>query len=217
MCCDHCLRGDSEDRDIRLKYITKLFEKVNSIRTLTLTGGEPTLVPHIVQYVADEIERLHVEVEQIDIFINGSHIPLAFAVAATKLFYLSHPQEEEYTSSVIVSQDRWHDGLDWEQKERIMALGYRLQEDRKRDWQDLKSEGRAAGTSRYTVTPQQYEIEDNGVVVEGDVYLNVKGQITSNCDLSYESQEDNVVCHVNKLSIAELQRYNRRLERRRNE
>lgn len=215
LCCAHCLRGDSEDRVIRKKYITRFFETVNEIGTLTITGGEPTLVPEIVQFIADEIERLHVSVEQVFIRTNGQDIPLEFALAVTKLQWLSHPQEESFRSIVEVSQDKFHDSLNWSQKERILALGYAYQKDHKFSHRDMLNEGYNFGLSTRNVKPESYLIEDDDRVVEGYVYLNAKGYIISNCDFSYQSQEEpiNTVCHVNKLSIAALRRYNKRIER----
>ena len=39
------MRGEAENIDLDLKYVEKLFQHVKDINTLTLSGGEPSLVP----------------------------------------------------------------------------------------------------------------------------------------------------------------------------
>ena len=41
--CAHCLRGDSQNKDIDLKYIDILLDQVNYIGHFCPTGGEPSL------------------------------------------------------------------------------------------------------------------------------------------------------------------------------
>ena len=49
--CEHCLRGNAQKRDMSRDYIKDLFKKVGYISNLTFTGGEPSLVPHIIQMI----------------------------------------------------------------------------------------------------------------------------------------------------------------------
>lgn len=47
--CEHCLRGPAQRKDISRETLLAFFQAVDSIDTLTLTGGEPSLVPHLIQ------------------------------------------------------------------------------------------------------------------------------------------------------------------------
>ena len=46
MACEHCLRGDVENVNIKSLYIRRLFSQIDNIDTLTITGGEPSLKPY---------------------------------------------------------------------------------------------------------------------------------------------------------------------------
>lgn len=71
MCCDHCLRGDAQNSDLDLAHVKKLFSHIDSIDTLTLTGGEPSLVPEIIQGIADAARENNVNIERFYMATNG--------------------------------------------------------------------------------------------------------------------------------------------------
>jgi MoaA/NifB/PqqE/SkfB family radical SAM enzyme len=53
MQCPHCLRGTAQRIDMNLEYVKKLFSQVKFLGSLTLTGGEPSLVPNIIDEIID--------------------------------------------------------------------------------------------------------------------------------------------------------------------
>ena len=47
MCCIHCMRGDAENVNLDPNILNSFLKQVKDITTLTITGGEPSLVPEI--------------------------------------------------------------------------------------------------------------------------------------------------------------------------
>ena len=55
--CDHCLRGDAQNKDISTEYIDALLDQVTSIGSVTFTGGEPFLATYIIDYFLNKLKE----------------------------------------------------------------------------------------------------------------------------------------------------------------
>lgn len=78
MKCPHCLRGDAEDLDMSRQVIENTFSAMREISTLTFTGGEPSLVPELMQYALSMAKKYHVRVTEAYLATNGLAISEKF-------------------------------------------------------------------------------------------------------------------------------------------
>ncbi len=51
MQCAHCMRGEQEDSSLSSNTIEKIFSQTSKIKHLTLTGGEPSLEPDVIDWI----------------------------------------------------------------------------------------------------------------------------------------------------------------------
>lgn len=207
MSCAHCLRGESQDMDIKKEYIDALFTKVSDIRTFTLSGGELTCAKReTIEHIIKSLKAHNVHIENAYIVINGKKIPLWFAQCITELFYYCQPDDDEFLPQVVVSRSQWHEPLTYQQEMGFKKLGYvyryetkyLIQQGRSRQGRDL--------------LPEDFVYDsDNCSIYEGTLYLNAKGFLIAGCDYSYEWQDNNLhgiqICHVNDLSFDVIKAY----------
>ena len=64
LCCEHCLRGEAQNMDMTKETVDKVLDRVESISSLTLSGGEPTLNIPIIRYIFSEIRRMEIPMQQ---------------------------------------------------------------------------------------------------------------------------------------------------------
>lgn len=198
--CAHCLRGDTQLVDLDPKVSERLFSGLNYVSSITFTGGEPALVPHIIGQVLDAAEKYGVSIENFYIATNGSQASDDFLAVLLRLWMYcdDNGEGENMMSAIEISQSDYHEsGQDQEAVNRLMAFRFAHM----RTWlkpEQLIAEGRGKEESCYDarkIKPNIWEI-DSGWDNEGDigricdtVYINVFGDVISDCDFSYESQE----------------------------
>ena len=71
MACAHCLRGDAQQKDINHKEIDALLDQTLMIGKLILTGGEPSLVPETMEYIAESLINKGIPLLKLEIYTNG--------------------------------------------------------------------------------------------------------------------------------------------------
>lgn len=71
--CGHCLRGDSNKLDITPEHIHSFFDGIKGgiITYLTISGGEPSLKPHLIREITSALVKNEITVDQILIVTNG--------------------------------------------------------------------------------------------------------------------------------------------------
>lgn len=74
--CNHCCKGKMQTIDMTKEIIDELFDsdqfRITEMTHLVITGGEPTLVPDIVEYLIDKIIKNEVIISKyVNIFTNG--------------------------------------------------------------------------------------------------------------------------------------------------
>ena len=72
LACAHCARGEAQDAVIKREYIDRVLDQIDHLYHLTLTGGDPSLHPDLIEYVVDGIIRRGVRVRFFDMTINGT-------------------------------------------------------------------------------------------------------------------------------------------------
>lgn len=232
MKCPHCLRGEPQNLNLNMKYVTSLFSRTKYISSLTLTGGEPSLVPQIIDKIIDCAHVYGVEISNFYIATNGKNIKPRFVRAVERLHNYCSDND---ISGVDISNDMYHEKIKWTNGfEMLMNLDYV-----NKKWQksgtftpdglkdgvyhyapeQVIDEGRAnySGVAACReIKPDTIEFEyeedtDITRITEGTLYLNCKGWIIAGCDFAFDHQDDTAfegrICQVDDFSIEKLREY----------
>lgn len=70
--CMHCLRGDSENKDMSNDILNNIFSDISSIRRLDLMGGEPLLAPNVIENLIKIINERKIKIDVISFTTNGT-------------------------------------------------------------------------------------------------------------------------------------------------
>ena len=202
MCCDHCLRGDAQNMNMKNEFITTLLTQVESIETVTFTGGEPSLNVESIEFFLSEAKRLRVIIGSFYIATNGKAINEDFVMACIKLYAYS---EDKEMCRVDVSNDMYHMAEGNYNTELLDGLSFfnRKFQEENYDY-DLGrrtlNEGRAAEFICNGVENTVEEITTKDEFREADIYLNCEGDIINGCDWSYNNQPNYKLCKLGKIS-----------------
>jgi hypothetical protein len=202
MACEHCLRGNAQNKNIQFEYIDSLLSQCDSIGSVTFTGGEPSMNVPAIAYFLERAKALGITIDGFYIATNGMTITEEFILVCLRLFSYSQSKD---LCSVHVSNDVFHanegnyntellDGLSFFSR-KFSEEGYDYNR-----YQFLINEGRAKdnfGTHRKVHVS---EIENKEDLNNTEVVLNCNGQIINGCDWSYASQKKHMLCSVDKLS-----------------
>ena len=206
--CEHCLRGDCENVNIKKEYITTMLESIKTTTddglNITFTGGEPTLNLSAIQHTIKEIKRLNMNLISFYIATNGRQLDLEFMFICAQLYELA---DEKEICSVELSADMQHNFIDVDLKglELFKCLRFFDYRDKNRDYSqssDVILEGHASDNyTRGQFKPiPKIDFEDFEESLRWqEIYLNALGNIILGCDWSYYTQEnleDIQLCHV---------------------
>lgn len=202
MFCDHCLRGEMENLDQKKEYIDSLLSQVEYISTVTFTGGEPSLNVPIMDYFLQRCKELNVSVGGFYIATNGLKIGEDFVMFCLRMFSYC---EEKDMCQIHVSNDYYHQlegGYSTELLDGLSFFGRKFEKEGHNYYNDetLIKQGRGEGFSKgkyvsYSDVESKSDLEENT-----EVYLNCNGDIINGCDLSYDNQEQYVLCHVDNFT-----------------
>lgn len=211
MQCEHCLRGKAQNKDLPKAYIDALMSQMEYIGDITFTGGEPSMVPEIIEYALESAKRYEVSVGNFYIVTNGKKATEDFAVACLKWY--AYCEDNECTG-VELSQDDYHEtALDCGLLQGLSFFSLRRRTDydrvipmgKAKDW----AQGRLPEREYFTL----YEEEDCYNLEEGMIYLNCKGEIIGGCDWSYTLQNKHKICNVGELSLEAFEKFGASVER----
>lgn len=204
MQCYHCLRGAARRNNTSRVMINRIFDLFNGyILTLTVSGGEPSMNIDALEDICDNMIRSD-NVHSVYIVTNGRVYKEKFLDKVYNLF--NAVCYDDGTSRLAFSFDRYHDAcLDSNEIKKRNLNYYRTIEyfedrgvydvvrkhtDRtKSNDLNIIAMGRAANFGTKILKPKmiEYEIQDGKLSIEEpELYINHKGYIFSNCDLSYE-------------------------------
>ncbi len=223
MACEHCLRGDAESIDLDLDYVEAFLRagKISSINNITFSGGEPSLVPNIINGVFSLLEKANVEYYGFYVATNGKQVSTEFLCSMIRGFS-NAGDYEEYACSVELSNDDFHDEVSRDNLLRLRALSFFREKYNLKDpygnksagWDGVIYEGRGEqGGYREPKGPESYEMEKDHGVTEGTLYLNCHGQIVAGCAFSYDRQredEDVFICNADKFNFELLEEWQAR-------
>lgn len=201
--CNHCLRGDAMNINLKKEYIDSLLSQVDSIGSLCFSGGEPSLNVSIMEYFLEQCKKNNISIGYFYIATNGVDIPDSFVIFCLKLY--SYCDEKEQCQ-VHVSNDRYHMDIADFNIEMLQGLSF-FSKKFEKDFYNygngsgLISEGRASNERnghKPILIDDEMNIED--FVNDCEVYLNCKGEIINGCNWSYTSQKKHKLCDVGELT-----------------
>jgi len=232
MSCTHCLRGDAECLDMNMRYVNQLFSKIDSISNLTLTGGEPGLVPHIINKIIDSAHRHNVEVSSFYLVTNAKKTSRKFVNTLLRLYeefnseydanYNSYAEDagwdENSMCAVQYSNDAYHDDRDREGFNLLRALRFVTPRNKEnRAELALIDQGRASFYHVCTgrnLTIESFDIDQeagHSTIMDGTLYLSCNGWLISGCDWSFENMDNDDhlsrICRVKDFTIDRLEEW----------
>lgn len=191
MACEHCLRGNAENLDMKKEIVDEVLKHCDLIGSVLFTGREPSLNIPLIRYFFEEAEKQGKLPTYFYIVTNGKANQYELA---TELLKWYPKMEEKDLCGVALSVDVYHEGLDAE-AEYVRALSF-YRDDKEISFSEqypekyIIAEGRAAnwGESKRRLNDT---IEfDNGAVEM--LYVSANGNLIGDCDFSYE--------HIDQLS-----------------
>lgn len=199
MRCEHCMRGAAQRVDIQKKYITEFLHNVDSIYTLSITGGEPSLNVDGIRFLLKELKRLKIEVNNFYIVTNGSRSSMSQPFIDVCMDLYRHQEQKvsdgEYYPMLQMSDDEYHNQeLHHKVVGTLDVYKFFSVRNNRYNKDNLLKEGRSKYGKTKTICPLSIDDEQ----VEGDVYLNALGYITSDCDMSYKTQSRKKLCHYSE-------------------
>lgn len=208
MTCEHCLRGPRESLNMNVQYIDTLFSKLGYIDTITFTGGEPSLVPEIIDQIIDTANYHDIEIGNFYIATNAKNIPDAFLLSLVKLHTYCTNNE---MSQVVWSNDYFHENSD-EGIDKLSVFRFaspKYSQDAKFSEDYIIPEGNALEWGEGKKLGKEiFEIEEDRIS-EGTIYLNCEGNIIGGCDWSYETQRkpEHFICTVKDFSLEKVEAF----------
>lgn len=204
MQCCHCLRGDSQNKNIKLEYITKILENIkdNDIYyDITFSGGEPSLNTQAIRHYINECKRLNINHSYFYIATNGvNNNNSDFIMLLLELYTMS---DEKKLCQVQLSNDDYHDDLYFQDDSIINGLSF-FNKKYNNDYEsyDTINEGRGWGGRNATKHDMSYYDDFQEFINDIPIYLNCNGYLINGCDWSYKSQNrpDLKLCHVDNFN-----------------
>lgn len=113
--CAHCCKGKSENIDMSKEVIDNLFRNndymITEIRHFSMTGGEPSLVPEVIEYLINTIIEMNISITDHVIYIsNGLIYNQSIIDNINKLIKFLTSKEKSKTVQLIfeLSNDQYH-------------------------------------------------------------------------------------------------------------
>jgi MoaA/NifB/PqqE/SkfB family radical SAM enzyme len=217
--CDHCLRGDAQRMCMSTQVLWNTLQYVESAATLTITGGEPSLAPEVIEEINQQILWKKIHIGYFYIVTNGMphNRYRRFLDAVERLYQRC---DEPDCCVLTVSRDQFHgfdprkhlgkfymrdeDGKEWGE-----FPDYFHPDERKHRIERVLNEGRAAVTQVAT----EYETEvqkpwvmhsDGDYVLEPLVYVSANGNVASCCNMSFDRIDKEAKGNVLKDSLPHI-------------
>ena len=199
MCCDHCLRGNAQAKDMTKEMVDTILSNIDNIGTVTFTGGEPTLNLDIIRYFFEKAEEIGKLPSAFWIATNGK----AYQLELANLLLQYYPKMDEPDAcGVAVSADIFHEEPEFnflrELKFYDSSKEHSSEDIEKWVMKSGRAEEYGFGEEKlldHRSTELYFETYKDSIDFE-EIYVNVNGDIIPHCDYSFEEQEEMKICHI---------------------
>lgn len=196
MNCCHCLRGEPQNIDMDINHVAALFKHIDRVGVLTLSGGEPSLVPEVLIKIIDLAVKYETEIESFYIATNGKEVSEDFIRAIFEWWMFCFDAADIYDrgNGVEISSDIYHQYVDEDNVKKLMAFRFVEKRDVDSNYNDGKQlvwEGRAAENfvTSNVRDPGEVDIEENCDTINHTLYLDCLGNLHTCCDLSFDTMD----------------------------
>ena len=207
--CEHCLRGKAQNLNMSFNIIDRVLDQINSISSVTFTGGEVTLYTKAIQYFVEGLKKRRMTIGGFYVVTNGKIASISLVHALIDLYSLVDSGDEEYTCGLAVSSDQFHEDVPVPSIYKALKF-YRPDEKRG----DINMEGvidegmahyNGIGHRKEKVRPFEFGQWDNSSVsIEEDFYVSSNGNVISNCDLSYKRIDEEALGNILTQSLVDI-------------
>jgi len=207
MNCTHCLRGDSQRINITEDVINNVLIDIDSIYSVTFSGGEPFLNFKAIDYIFSGLKDRNIEYLNFYLVTNGK---------IHKKKYIDKLQYEydilktmDFTGGLTVSLDEYHDTIKQKNIDLFTNLKfYRTDKDFRKQDLLLINTGRANNNGIGVKNPKyineiSFEYEDDKLWID-ELYINALGDVLIDCNLSYDDQTDYSIGNVLQTPFEEI-------------
>lgn len=204
MQCKHCLRGQSEAFDMEKETVDRILDDVSSIGQLFFSGGEPSLNIPLIRYVFSEIIRRGIQIGSFGLITNGKENQMELASVILE-GYAMLPLDEPECCYIAMSKDQFHDP-NIPNLMKAFSFYSSDHEYKERAENTLIARGRAkeiAGAREKNYSEMEADVYDQ-FIEASEVYITARGDVVSDCDLSYDLQKDYSMGNVKTRSLKEM-------------
>lgn len=199
--CEHCLRGSAENKTISDLVLSQLAKE--DLYSLTLTGGEPTLVPDIFQ----KFRQYRIFPEKLWFCTNGKVFKKTFIEEYASFIY-----DFKVDGCFAVSTDPYHD-TDRSNYHKYCDLAESLGLERPSEhgpgYENTIEEGRCAYGKQLSEMKYEWDQE-----VNEDIYITVDGDVLYGCNWSYKRMKKLVLGNIKDESIKSIIKRNEKTYRK---
>jgi MoaA/NifB/PqqE/SkfB family radical SAM enzyme len=209
MRCRHCLRGEPERINIKNEIIDRVLDDIDSFYMVTFSGGEPFMNFPAIEYIFDQLTNRKIDYSSFYLVTNGKIFKQKY-IDKLQYEYDCLNRYRDFCGGICVSIDEFHDEIKEKNLNRFRDLEFYLSEkEHHKRRTDIINEGRANNNGIGTKTPKYetklyYEIDDNKLRLEGNLYINALGDVLLDCDVSYDNQEEYKIGNVLETSLKEI-------------
>jgi len=201
MQCRHCMRGEAQDVDVGYDVLQSLFRQTGYIGHLTLTGGEPSLVPGTILDIISVAREHSCVIDSFFCATNAKVYSEDFVTAMDKLYVYCQDKED---CVLTVTTDQFHGQQSFDAIQKYQQLCYYRPVGERSRIKDsaVINRGRAkeTGVGQFDI-PVQKQIYDASVsawhIEIGErIYVSALGEIITDSDLSYDTQEKHSIGNI---------------------
>lgn len=219
--CAHCCKGQSENVDMTKGLIDNLFRhkdyRITEIRSFSMTGGEPSLVPEIIEYLVNTVIEMDISITNYVIYIsNGLIYNQSIIDSINKLMEFLKAKEKGKEVQLIfeLSNDQYHKRPDKDTLDKYSKLPFlnkKFLVPRVRTIESTVNEGNAknnsiGGSMTYKNFIEEMRVKSANDIVEvnNSILVAANGNII-NCSCGSYIEEDEIslgnLYNVSLLSI----------------
>ena len=201
MKCAHCMRGEQQNETMPSDTIQKVFESVSEIEQLSITGGEPSLVPDAIRWIAYYARSNGIKIGSFFCATNAGEYSKEFVDVLNELYAVCTEQNK---CILAISTDQFHSKADELALSEYRKLPYYSSEKEKEFLPkgNILLEGRAAennlGRFSKPFTEYIYDFDMHGwdLAIDDRIYINTFGDVLLDPDLSYLNQENENIGNI---------------------